>query len=168
MKLDRGDVFSMTDARGFVYALEPYLQKQVWLQERLENQLAQASRLLLDAREQRRQLDEDFEFQMKSLSMWMHTHPSPQTYQRGLLYLAHLRIEMKRQDQLIEMLLLQKEAKRAKCIEQQLRLDGLADHRTSKLREYTNNQARLAASEADRDWIGRAALTHPSDCGVSI
>lgn len=147
---------SVIDTRGFVYALAPYLQKQEWQLERLENQLAHASRQLVEAQARRDGLDEDFESQMASLRTSMHPSPNPQAYQRGLLYLAHLRSEMKKQDQEIEVLLSQKEQVRTQCIAQQLRLDGLAEHRANELQEYAGDRARLLAAEADRDWIGRA------------
>lgn len=149
---------SVVDARGFVYALTPYLQKQEWQLERLENQLAHASRQLVEAQARRGELNEGFESQMVSLRTSMNSSPNPQAYQRGLLYLAHLRSEMQKQDQEIEELLSQKELVRAQCIAQQLRLDGLAEHRANELQEFSDNRARLSAAEADRDWIGRAVV----------
>lgn len=158
---------SSVDARGFVYALTPYLRKQEWQLERLENRLAVANRVLVVALEKRSALDENFEFQMKSLRSCMHPQPNPHAYQRGLLYLAHLRSEMKRQDQEIEVLRSQKEVVRAQCIGQQLRLDGLMDHRAIELQGYADNMARLSAAEADRDWIGRSFVRH-AELGESV
>lgn len=158
---------SAVDTRGFVYELAPYLQKQEWQLERLENQLAHANRQLAEARARRDELDEDFEHQMRSLRKWMYPNPNPQAYQRGLLYLTHLRSEMKKQDREIEVLLSEKELVRAQCIAQQLRLDGLLEHRANELQEYSGNRARLLAAEADRDWIGRA-LARASVQGGSV
>jgi chromosome segregation ATPase len=74
---------SAVDTRGFVYELAPYLQKQEWQLERLENQLANANRQFAEARARRDELDEDFEYQMRSLRKWMYPNPNPQAYQRG-------------------------------------------------------------------------------------
>lgn len=168
MKHDQSVTISGIDSRGFVYALAPYLRKQEWQLERLENQLAQANRLLEAAQERRGQLDADFDLQKKSLSTWMHPNPNPHAYQRGLLYLTHLRGEMKRQDQHIEALALQRQALRAECMAQQLRLDGVVEHRLGELREYSNNQARLSAAETDRDWVGWTALVRSADHGGGV
>lgn len=143
------------DLRGFTYALAPYLRKQEWQMERLENRLARLRQLLVELREQRAALDLDFQSQVSLLQLNWQPRPNPQMHQRGLGYLAQLRGQIQQKDKEIDALCEQNAFLQAECVAQQRKIDGLQEHRADAIQEYANDCARSAAAEADRNWIGR-------------
>ncbi|GKS74664.1 hypothetical protein AVME950_07230 [Acidovorax sp. SUPP950] len=143
------------DLRGFTYALAPYMRKQEWQMERLENRLARLRQSLAESREQRAALDLDFQSQVAHLQLNWQPRPDPHMHQRGLGYLAQLRGHIQEKDREIEALCEQKALLQADCVAQQRKIDGLKEHRADAIQEYVNDAARAAAAEADRSWIGR-------------
>ena len=159
--MPRQTVNSQADMRGFNYALAPYLRKQEWLYERLQNQLAQRNRELATAREMLEALQEQLELQAKSLQDLMHTRPSPEVHKQGMAYIARLRKQISEKDTEVQVLLQERNQAQTQCVTQQLKLDGLHDHREQEQASYAAQAMRLAAAEADRDWMGRAYQRTP-------
>lgn len=143
------------DLRGFTYALAPYMRKQEWQMERLENRLALLRQSLAESREQRAALNLDFQSQVSHLQLNWQPRPNPQMHQRGLGFLAKLRGRIQEKDRDVEALCEQKALLQAECVAQQRKIDGLKEHRADAIQEYVNDAARSAAAEADRNWIGR-------------
>lgn len=149
---------SAVDLRGFSYPLEPYLRKQEWQLERLEGRMARLQQTLSEALAQGRVLQAQFDEQALQMQQAVQSRLDPRLYQRGLAYLAQARCRIDEQGREIESLQAQRNALKTECIAQQRTIDGLQEHRTAALRDYTQEVARLAAAEADRDWIGRMPL----------
>jgi len=148
-------VASAVDLRGFSYPLEPYLRKQEWQLERLEGRMARLQQTLTEALAQGRALQAQFDAQALQMQQAVQNRLDPRWYQRGLAYLAQARCRIDDQDREIEALQARRDALKSECIAQQRTIDGLQEHRTAALRDYALEAARLAAAEADRDWIGR-------------
>ncbi|BFO56021.1 MULTISPECIES: hypothetical protein [Comamonadaceae] len=146
------------DLRGFTYPLEPYLRKQEWQLERLEARLARLLQDIARAVEQGRELQAQFDAQAQQMQQWMQVRLDPRLHQRGLAYLADARRRIADHTRELEALHAQRVALKAECIAQQRTIDGLQEHRADAVRDYALEAVRLAAAEADRDWIGRMAL----------
>ena len=123
--------------------------------ERLENRLARLRQLLAASRAQRATLGSDFQSQAAHLQLQLQPRPDPQVHQRGLGYLSALQRQILEKEQEIEALCVQKALLQKESLDQQRKIDGLKEHRAGVLQEYANDSARLAAAEADRNWIGR-------------
>lgn len=148
------------DPRGFTYPLTPYLRQQTWHMERLESRLAQVNRALLAARAEGDALQAAFADQASHLHRLMQPRPDPLAQQRGLTYLAFLQGQIQAQAEEMTRLASQKSTLQTECVAQQRKIDGLAEHRAAAVQDHANELARLAAAEADREWIGR--LRYPA------
>lgn len=152
---------AQVDTRGFTYALAPYMRKQEWQLELLENRLAQSQKALDAARMERDRLDEVFNEQLSHLQVQSHSRPNPQMHGRGIAYLADLRSRMASQDEEVAKLRAQRDELQAQLVAQTRAIDGLIEHRASALKEFVEEETRKQAAEADRDWIGRSLFRAP-------
>lgn len=152
---------SHVDTRGFTYALAPYMRKQEWQLELLENRLAQAQKVLDVARQERQRLDALFSEQLSHLQEQSQSRPNPQMHSRGIGYLADLRTRMSAQDEEIAKLRARRDELQAQLVAQQRTIDGLVEHRDDALKEFVEEETRRQAAEADRDWIGRSVFRIP-------
>ncbi|WCM91114.1 hypothetical protein M5C99_11795 [Acidovorax sp. NCPPB 2350] len=149
---------ALVDMRGFSYALVPYLRKQEWQMERLEGQLVKLQHAIAMAKEERRSADAAFQAQAAHLQRNVHARPDPRAHLQGLAYLADMRRQMDVQDREIEALCDQRVQLQGECLAQQRAIDGLLEHRSDAMQHYVQEALRLAAAEADRDWIGRVCM----------
>lgn len=156
---------SQVDTRGFTYALAPYMRKQEWQLELLENRLAQSQKALDEARKERERLDEVFADQLSHLQVQSQSRPNPQMHSRGIGYLADLRSRMKAQDDEVGKLRARRDEFQAQLVAQQRTIDGLVEHRGDALKEFVEEETRRQAAEADRDWIGRSLFRSPQLAG---
>ncbi len=149
---------SQVDLRGFDYALAPFVRQQEWRMERLQQQLAAVQRELASARQQRNTLLANLHAQAGSMQAQLEARVDANAHQRGLAYLAGLRQRIHLQDGEIARLEGDRSRAQADCMAQQVKLDGLEEHRAGELRTFVEEATRREAAEADRDWIGRASL----------
>lgn len=152
---------SQVDIRGFVYALAPYMRKQEWQRELLENRLAQSQKALDTARRERECLDVVFADQLLHLQVQSQSRPNPQMHSRGIGYLANLRSRMKAHDDEVAKLRARRDELKAQLVAQQRTIDGMVEHRAGALKEFVDEETRRQSAEADRDWIGRSLFRSP-------
>jgi hypothetical protein len=145
------------DLRGFTYALAPFAQQQAWRMEKLRHALTSSQQQLAAALSHLQILQQGFQVQARHVQQGMLSHSDPTAHRRGLAYLAQLRTRMVAQEQELEKLQFQSKQLQAQCTAQQVRLDGLAEHRMQELESYAAELARRQAAEADRQWISRVA-----------
>ena len=143
--------------KGFVYQLTPYLRKQEWQIDRLEHRMSQLKRQIASLTQSRAAIELRSEEQSAHLHVSQQTRLNPALHRSGLFHLLELRQQLQRLDSELAELAAQKELLHSEWIAQQRKLDGLMEHRNSMLQEYVAEAQRLAAVEADRDWLSRRA-----------
>lgn len=157
----------MQAPKGFVYQLTPYLRKQEWQIDRLEHRMSQLKRQIASLTQSRAATELRSEEQSAYLHASQQTRLNPALHRSGLLHLLELRQQLQRLDSELAELGAQKESLQAEWIAQQRKLDGLMEHRTTMLQAYVTEAQRLAAVEADRDWLSRRApLPHTAALGL--
>jgi len=143
------------DMRGFQYDLMPFVKKQEWQMESLQRQLSKAQAAVVQAQEELAAMQGALQVQSQEIQKASLARPDPLAHQRGLEFLVHLLHRIQEQQLTVEELQAEKAAIQSECVAQQCKLDGLAEHQAQARQDFAVEQARLAASEADRDWIGR-------------
>lgn len=156
------------DMRGFHYALTPFVRQQEWAMEVLQKQLAQLSKALFQAQEELQGMQAALQAQSHQMQQAMLQRANPQAYQQGLGFLVQLQQNIVLTHKKLEALRTQHSKTQAACVAQHCKLDGLAEHRIQAENDYVNELTRLAATEADRDWIGRRHLQSGSYAGISM
>jgi uncharacterized coiled-coil protein SlyX len=143
------------DMRGFKYDLTPFAQKQEWVMESLQRRLSKAQTDLTKAQAHLSTLQGGLQAQSEQIQKSLIARADPTAHQRGLEFLVSLLQRIDEQRRTIEKLHVEKTKVQTECLAQQCKLDGLAEHLVQAQSEFAIEQARLAASEADREWIGR-------------
>ncbi|MFE1574346.1 hypothetical protein ACFIQG_21505 [Comamonas odontotermitis] len=152
---------TVQDPRGFVYPLTPYLRKQEWHLDNLERRMSQLQRQIASVTQTRLAIENQCKQQSAYLHTSQQTRPDPTWHRSGLLHLLELRQQLQRRNQELAELAAQKELLQCERIVQQRKLDGLMEHRSFTLQEHVAEQQRIAAVEADRDWLSRrVSLKH--------
>lgn len=141
--------------KGFVYQLAPYLRKQEWQSDRLEHRMSQLKRQMASLAQSRAAIASQTEEQTAYLHASQQARLNPALHRSGLLHLLELRHQLQRCDNELADLGAQKELLQAEWIAQQRKIDGLMEHRTTMLQAHVAETQRLAAVEADRDWLSR-------------
>jgi len=83
----------------------------------------------------------------------------PSVHRHALSYLASLRSQWRQLDLRRQTQLAARDRLRRECVAQQLRIDGLAQHRVDALTQYADEVRQRNSVEQDRDWLARLALT---------
>lgn len=143
------------DMRGFQYALKPFVQKQEWIKESLQRQLSKVQAGLAQAHEDLVAMQVRMEAQSMQIQNALLRHPDPSAHQRGLDFLVNLLQSIEAQRRSIEKLQTEKRKIQSEYLAQQCKLDGLTEHHIQAQQDFAVEQTRRAASEADREWIGR-------------
>ncbi len=141
--------------RGFQYALKPFVQRQEWIKESLQRQLSKAQAALTQAHEDLVAMQVRMEAQSTQIQRALLRHPDPIAHQRGLDFLVSLLQSIEAQRRSIEKLQTEKRKIQSAYLAQQCKLDGLTEHHIQAQQDFAVEQTRHAASEADREWIGR-------------
>lgn len=144
-----------SEGRAFVYSLEPYARQQQWRLEQIQTKLAQTRHAELLAEQQHRYQDEALAAQAQHLSVARQRRFDPGSDANGLSHLVQLQRRLAHQQEHLCRLREQCRALQAQCLELQRKLDALNEHRAGQLRAHQAELARLAAVEADRDWLAR-------------
>lgn len=155
MSKERVAVVQGADMRGFQYALTPYVQKQEWIKESLQRKLSKAQVALAQAQEDLAALQAKLEAQSAQLQQAQLRHPDPIAHQHGLAFLVAVLQSIEMQKETVEQLEKEKKLIQMEYLAQQCKLDGLAEHHDQAQQVFAVEQTRHAASEADREWIGR-------------
>jgi hypothetical protein len=159
------------DARGFRYALAPYMKQQEWLMEKVQTELGQAQNHLRELRQSSNSADGALRSQSAHMEAGLQRGIDPRAHSQGLVYLVSLQktlIELKGR---IESAQQRQRALLTERLKLQQKLDGLERHRAQELASYVQEVTRLEAVEADRDWLARehlriSAQTKPLEMGL--
>lgn len=148
---------SRVDLRGFSYELAPYLHKQEWQMERLEARLAKVQQAIAKHREALNAQQKLMQSGALHLQQLMQSRPDPSAHRQGMSYLSDVRSRISKLQDEIDELVVQRAQLQAECVAQQQSVDGLLEHRDTAMHQFALEHERLAASEADRDWISRSS-----------
>ncbi len=143
------------DLRGFAYALTPFVRQQEWQMESLQTQLVQAQRAVAEANAKLESLKALLHAQAAHVEQGLLKRPDPLAHRRGLQFLAQTQQHIVAQKGSVAALVKEHKRLQAESIDQQRKLDGLAEHRAQAEQEYAEEATRREAAEADREWIGR-------------
>lgn len=146
---------AQVDMRGFQYALKPFVQQQEWFMESLQRELSKAQFALVQAQDELKAMQTKLEMQSAQIQQALGRRFDPLAHRRGLEFLVKLTHRIQKQHRSLEKLRTEKTRIQAECLTQQRKLDGLAEHRTQAQDDFAIEKVRLAAAEADRDWISR-------------
>jgi hypothetical protein len=144
------------DARGFVYALEPVRQRQQWNLDKAMAALAQAQKQLSETEARLVQLMASHDEQAELLGKALQQRLDPIAHRRNLAYLANLRDQWHVLDRAREEQRNHRDSLRDQCIRQQVKLDGLAQHKEDALAQYGDEMRKRDLNEQDRDWLARS------------
>lgn len=143
------------DLRGFRYALAPLQQRQQWALERLQLQLAEAGKSVMQAQGDLAEI-ELLHQQAAAAAAWREGgRIDPSAHRRSLAYLLQLGARATAARQRRDELLAEQQRLRAACAALQLRLEGLEQHRHEAAAAHVREVARGEATEQDRDWLAR-------------
>ncbi|MDP9933587.1 hypothetical protein [Variovorax paradoxus] len=157
-----GQVPRDVDVRGFVYALDPICQKQQWNMDKLLIGLARAQQALTSTETDMAQVLHMHDQQAEETNRSFLLRVDPGAHRHALSYLASLRGQWKQLGLRRQTQLAARDRLRRECVAQQLRLDGLAQHRADALTQYADEVRQRNSVEQDRDWLARLALARGS------
>lgn len=143
------------DARGFVYALEPVRQRQEWRLDKAMAALAQAQKRLAETEVKMTKLMASHDEQAQRLSQALVQRLDPAAHRRSLAYLTDLRGQWHQADVLGKEQRAECDALRALCLQEQVRLEGLTQHKEDALLQYGDEARQRSLTEQDRDWLAR-------------
>lgn len=147
---------STVDLRGFVYPLEPQLNRQRWELERLQGQVAQLGSRINGLEKQLKDAEDNYGAQHAYLAASVQQRPDPAMHRRALDYLVRARNMIAGLEQELEEVRKERSRLLERCIEQQRRIQMLEEHRVTQLQEYVQEEQARLASEQDREWSARS------------
>ncbi|RIX79091.1 hypothetical protein D3H34_15225 [Acidovorax cavernicola] len=150
------------DARGFVYALEPVHQRQQWRLDKAMTVLAQAQKQLAETEARLTQLLATHDEQAHQLGQALMQRLDPAAHRRHLGYLTSLRKQWLELDQTRQEQRTNCEQCRQQCLREQVRLEGLTQHKEDALAQYGDEMRQRNLNEQDRDWLARSASARTS------
>ena len=146
------------DLRGFNYALEPLLRQRQWQLDALLARLGQAQAAVREAQEHLEALRARHEAQSREAARSLLQRLNPDHHTLCLQWLANLHTEILAGATRLGELEAERSRIRAQCLLQQQKLDVIELHREEEVADYTRVELGRLATEADRDWLARAAF----------
>jgi len=150
------------DVRGFTYALEPVRQRQQWRLDKAMTALAQAQKQLAETEAKLAQLLATHDEQAQQLGQALMQRLDPVAHRRHLGYLTSLRKQWLELDQTRQEQRTNCERCRQQCLREQVRLEGLTQHKEDALAQYGDEMRQRNLNEQDRDWLARSASSRAS------
>ena len=141
------------DLRGFAYPLDAVLERRQW---ELDALLIHLGRLQGEIQETLRDLEELRQRRSKrsaEVAAGMLNHVDPWRHRLALRWLAALQTAISNKESHLRDLESERAGVRADCLAQQQKVDVIRCHREEAVMEYTQDEGRRLASEADRDWV---------------
>ncbi|MDN8618016.1 hypothetical protein [Variovorax ginsengisoli] len=150
---------SDVDVRGFVYALEPVRQKLQWRLDKLMADLARTQQLVTKLEGQMAEISQRHDREAHAAGQALVSRMNPDAHRRALDYLTQLRNQSRLLAEEHRAKSLERDRLRAACVAQQLRIEGLTQHKEEALIEYADEVRKRISTEQDRDWLARAVAS---------
>lgn len=146
------------DLRGFVYELEPLRRQRQWKLDTLLARLGRIQVAIQEAQESIEQMKHEQLHQSREAAASFIQRRDPDHHLRCLAWLTHLKAGILAAESRLHDLEAERSKLRILCLVQKQKVDVVELHREESVIEFTREEAGRIATEADRDWMARAAF----------